>query len=214
MSNASDTTRRIPWYHWFILIPYYLICTAWILWCLCFGLTFFISLGGYINNEVGGEAEFDNLGPVATFLRWVVLNPLGWVTNSAQLVVGIAGLILLGLMALYLVGDKRLKKWRRRRESAARWKAEEPMRKAEAERRWGICPECGDRVFDNDLGRCVRFHPPKRPAEQERRPLAGSVRFPMASTGKRWTRCPHCSLQYVGEKGSCPACDRSSVSSQ
>ncbi len=213
MPTASDTTRHNPWWHWVILIPYYIIYTACVLWGLCFGLTFFIMLGGYINNEFGGEADFDNLGPIATFLRWVVLNPFGWFTDSAQPAAGIAGLILLGSMALYLVGDKRLKKWRRRREISARWKAEEPMRRAEAERRWGICPECGDRVFDNDQGRCVRFHPLKQSGGQESGPLVESVRFPMASTGKRWTRCPDCGLQYAEERGSCPACDHSSVSS-
>ena len=202
--------QRTPWWHWVILIPYYFIYIASVLWGVCFALTVSIQLGGHVANQFfDGDADFDNLGPVSTFLRWVVLIPMGWVTHSAQPGIGIAGLIVLGSMALFLVGEKRFKGWRRKRRSAARWKAEAPMR--QAEQRWGVCPKCGDRTFDKDQGRCYKFHPPNQLSEQEPRPLAEPVHFPMASTGKRWTRCPDCGLQYVGEIGICPSCDQPST---
>ena len=201
-----DTPKQTPWWHWILIVPLWIVNAAFMLWCLCFGFTLFVASIGHINNEFfGGESSFDNLGAVGTFLRWVVFIPLAWMSNTPA--VGIAGLSLLGLGVLFLVADKRLSKWWRRRKDPVPVDEWQPRPRAESDRRWGICPECGG-TFDKDRGRCLMFHPPKPSPDSAPGPSppAEPARFPMATAGKKWVRCSECGLQYVSRPEGCPGC--------
>ena len=169
--------KRTPWWHWPLIAPLWVLNAAMVLWVWCFGLTFFAVLIGFTMRGLGFDPDWENLGAVGTFLRWTVFNPLVWAQDNPT--PGIAGAVLLGLMTLFLVMDKRLKRRRRLRWAKPPTVATVPRQTREAS---------------------------PRPAEPVPSPAPKSPRFPMATTGRKWVRCPDCGLQHVGNQAGCPGC--------